>query len=340
MRRERRAKTVQQTTLEIPPWGLCTVAVICASAALCTSNVEAAEASSIFPLLPSPSLTDLDGRLAMKLPPVEFAIGVVFGLALALLSVYRFAVRGPAFRPQAWYDDEPFARYGHARALLLNGFVWVYVALVVGFAGLIYSGVFHLIRARFAQTMPELVSWGPAAPVLATFAWTLLSRHFSWLKTDGGVEAVVDSIEGQTTEAGKSHWVSTLAWSKVEAAREARSSELAYLYSVGFVQYALGCHCGLARDRGRLASHGVDETLNELDTISAGDDERSRFANRRLAIEIASRVVPLDKLEDTLRRYERRKADRRVRSSPVPEGVEKREGADRRVDGALVLEAA
>lgn len=310
------------------------------SAAVCLGHAEAAETSDVFALLPSPDLMVVDGRLVLKLPPLEYAVGVVFGLALALLSIWRLAGRGPASLPRPLEAGGFLARFGPMRALASNGFVWVYVLLIVGFAGLVYSGLFQLIRERFSETLPGLASWGPAAPIVATFAWTLLYRNFSWFKSDGVVEAVVDDIEAQSTDADANHWLNTLAWSGLESERETRETELALLYSVGLIRHALERHCEAAIDRGRLAPAEVEPVLEELRRVRPGTDDRERFINRRCAIEIATRIVPLGVVEETLQSHDRRAAERRIGSERATGSEERRRGRDRRVDGTLVAEAA
>jgi hypothetical protein len=278
-----------------------------------------------------------------NLPPIEYAIGVLVGLALALYSVYRFGQSAAATKALMSGSGSTIGRYGHIRALLTNGFVWAYVVFIVGFAGLIYSGFFELLRDRVAESLPTMVGWGPAgASMLATFALTLLARRFSWLSAEGDVEleGMIQNLEDESATAGKRHWLSTLTWSSLEDDRQQKVTELAYSYSIGFIKYAVRSHCESVIDHGQLAAAEVSDLLNELDGVPVGEDERQLFFNRRSAIQISSRIVPLEDLEETIQKNDRRRADRRSQHSKAPQDKERRRRADRRVDDALVGVAA
>jgi len=309
--------------------------VFCALTALHTTTVEAAVSGNVFDNLPSP---DLSAR-GWNLPPIEYAIGVFVGLALALYSAYKFGQSASATKALMSGSGSSIRRYGHTRALLTNGFVWAYVVLIVGFAGLVYSGFFELLRDRVAETLPAVVSWGPAgASMLATFGLTLLARRFSWLSVDGDVEleGMMQNLEDESATAGKRHWLSTLTWSSLEDDRQRKVTNLAYSFSTGFIKYAVRNHCEFVIDHGQLATTEVSELLTELDSVPVGEDERQLFINRRRAIQISSLIVPLEDLEQTMQNNDRRKADRRSQHGKAPQDKERRRRADRRVDGALV----
>ncbi len=307
-----------------------------------TVTAGSAVAADLFENLPLSDWLLVDGELVWRLPPIEYAVGLVFGLALALYSIYRFCTSAVVPRALLSRVRTTIGRFGHVRAIFANGFVYTYVFLVVGFAGLAYSGFFALVRDRIAETLPAWVSWGPAgASILATFAWTFLGRRFSWLKADGNVELeeMIDDLEEQSDDADGRHWLGTLAWSALEDDRQERISELAHLYSVGFVKHAVGCHCVTAIDKGRLERFEVKDSLAELDAITGGEHDRERFANRRRALQIASRIVPLEELEEVITSHDRRKTDRRRKVDATHAGRERRSGIDRRIEAALVLPA-
>lgn len=316
--------------------------VICMLTVLGVAPVEAAVPGNVFDNLPLPGWMADGLDLIWKLPLREYAVGVVFGLALALLSVYKFIkIRSTSTAPITG-NANSFSRYGRARALLLNGFIWVYVTLIVGFAGLVYTGFFAFAKDKIDETMPTWVSWGPAgASVLATFCLTLLSRRFSWITAQGGVqlEEVIEDLEEQSTTK-KQHWLSTLAWSRLEEARQAEVTNLAYAYSVGIIKHAMKIHCETEVDRGRVASDDTGELLTELGEIAPGKNARERFTNRRHAIAVASRIVPLEELEQTINDNDRRKADRRHKRGKRLRGKERRNSPERRVDRPLVRVAS
>lgn len=309
--------------------------VFCALTTLYPIEVAAAGSGNLFDNLPSPDLS----AGGWNLPPKEYAIGIFFGLMLALYSIYRFAQRATAKKALLPGSSNSISRYGHARALLTNGFVWAYVMLIVGFAGLFYSGFFELLRDRVTESLPAVMSWSPAGvSMLATFGLTLLARRFSWFSTDVAVEfaGMIENLEDESATPGKRHWFSTLTWSSLEDECQRKVTDLAYLYSTGFIKYAVRNHCEFLIDRGQLAAAEVNELLTELDSVPVGDSERQLFINRRRAIQISSRIVPLEDLEQTIQVNDRRKAERRRQHGKAPQGNERRRVADRRVDGPLV----
>ena len=305
------------------------------------SDIAIADTRSIFEtFLPSPNLQVAGDKLLWNLPPLEYAVGVMFGLALALLSVHRFVANKSKSKPLI--ISRAFSPFSYSKALLKNEFAWLYVLLIVGFAGLIYSGVFSLLREKLEASMPTWVSWGPAgASVFATFTWTLLSRNFSWFKAGGGVqlEKVVDDLE-EKSAADKEHWVQTIAWTAHEYTCESKASELANLYGVGLIRNAVQDHCNAAIDRGRLDYEDVENILTDIASVSRGDNDRERFVNRRLAIHIASRVIPLEELEQVINSVDRRASDRRQEQNSMAQKTERRKEIHRRVDGLLIPEAA
>jgi len=300
-----------------------------------TSAAEAAVADNVFNSLPSPDLS----AGGWNLPTWEYVIGLCVGLALALYSVYKFGQSAPPTRALISGTGGSTSRYSHIRALLKNGFVWRYVMLIVGFAGLLYSGFFELLRDRVAETLPGVVGWAPAgASMLATFGLTLLARRFSWLSTEGGVEleGMIKNLEDESATAGKRHWLSTLTWSSVEDERQQNISDLAYTYSTGFIKFAVRKHCESAMDHGQLAAADVSELLDDLDSVPVGEDERQRFINRRSAIQISSHIVQLEDLQHVIQKYDRRKSERRLERGEAPPDKERRRRTERRVDGALI----
>jgi hypothetical protein len=311
------------------------VLFLCLITFLQVSTVEAAVPDNVFSSLPSPDFS----AGGWNLPPREYVIGLCVGLALALYSVYKFSQNASPTQALISGTGGSTSRYGHTRALLKNGFVWRYVVLIVGFAGLLYSGFFELLRDRVAESMPGVVGWAPAgASMLATFGLTLLARRFSWLRAEGGVEleGMIKNLEDESAIAGKRHWLSTLTWSSFEDERQQKVSDLAYSYSTGFIKFAVRKHCESAIDHGQLAAAEVSELLDELDSVPVGEDERQRFINRRRTIQISSRIVPLEDLKQTIQDSDRRKSERRSQRGKVPHDKERRRRAERRVDGALV----
>lgn len=313
--------------------------VLCTVAGLLSVAAGAAEAAGVFDRLPPLNLILNDNEeLIWTLPPLQYFVGIVAGLALALYSIAKLAARGSGHRT-VLRGGGTFARFGAGRALLANGFVWAFMLLIAGFAGLLYSGFFALVRDKAAETLPDWVSWGPAgASIIATFAGTLLARRFSWLSASGGVELeqMFDDLEEQSANSDKRQVLYTLSWASLEEARQSRITELANIYSVGLIQYALHTCCDAAIDRGLIDAADVNALLAELDAVPAGDNVRERFLSRRRALQIASHIVPLEDIEAVIERSDRRKAQRRLQQGGGPRGRERRDGSERRIDGVLV----
>jgi hypothetical protein len=322
----------------------CTLVTVHAVAIETAADNQAYTATkNVFDLMPPPELVGDGKQLMWKLQPREFAVGLFLGLVLALYSIYKFGKNGLAARALLSGHRGSFSRYGHVRALLLNGFVWVYVLLVVSLAGFVYCGFFDLVRGQLADTLPVLVSWGPAgASVLATFLWTQLAQRFSWLKAEGGLdlEEIFNNLEEQFTALGNGHWLLTLTWSSVEDARQAKIADLAYPHSVGLIRLAARSFCESAVDQGRLTAGDVSALLTDLDNLRDGNDDRQRFTNRRRAIQISSRIMLLEELEQIFQRHDRRETDRRGQRGQAAPDEERRWNADQRIDGALVAVAA
>jgi hypothetical protein len=305
------------------------------------------ESKNIFDLLPPPYLVG-DGKQVMwQMQPNEFAVGLFIGLVLALYSVYMLSRTRPAANALHIGRGASFSRYGYARALLLNGFVWLYVLLVTSLAGLAYGGFFNLVRDQVAGTLPTLVSLGPAGAstgvsLAVAFIARQLAQRFSWLKEEGGLdlEEIIQNLEEQFSSAGNTHWLFTLTWSGLEETRQVKITELAYQHSVGLIRLAVRNFCESAVDRGRLTATEVSPMLNDLDNLKYGEDERQRFASRRLAIQISNRFILLEELGQVIQDYDRRQEDRRQQQDQAAPDEDRRKNADQRVDGALVTATA
>jgi hypothetical protein len=311
-----------------------------------TDNQALAESKSIFDLLPPPNLVGDGKQLMWQLQPNEYAVGLFIGLVLALYSVFMLSRTRPAANALHIGRGTSFSRYGHARALLLNGFVWMYVLLITSLAGLAYGGFFNLVKDQVAETLPALVSLGPAGAstgvsLAVAFIARQLTQRFSWLKEEGGLdlEEMIQNLEEQITNVGKGHWLFTLTWSRLEETRQVKISELAYQYSVGLIRLAVRNFCESAVDRGRLTAADVSPILKDLNNLNYGEDERQRFASRRLAIQISNRFILLEELEQVIQDYNRREQDRRQQQQQIAPAEDRRRKADQRIDGALVAVA-